>query len=135
MLSFLCGEKFALLRICFYPASQCLNGVDKFIDLFKATVDGRESQVSDLIYVTQLGHHVGADLCRSDFATAGLDFMNDVVDRLFENDETYRTFLASLGQTIDELASIEWLVGTIAFDDTEVGTLDFFISGVPISAL
>jgi hypothetical protein len=61
--------------------------------------------------------------------------MNDVVDRLFENDETYRTFLASLGQTIDELASIEWLVRTVALDDTEIGPLDFFIGGIAISAL
>jgi hypothetical protein len=61
--------------------------------------------------------------------------MNDVVDRLFENDETDRTFLTGLGQTIDELASIEWLVGAIALDDTEIGALDFLIGGIPISAL
>jgi hypothetical protein len=134
-LSFLRGKKFALLCICLYPASQGLNGVDKFIDLFKPTVHRREPQVSDLVYVAQLRHHVSADLRGRNFAAAGLDFMNDVVDRLFENDETYRTFLASLGQTIDELASIEWLVGTIAFDDTEIGALDFFIGGIAISAL
>ena len=95
----------------------------------------REPQVSDLIDITQLGHHVSADLRGSDFAAAGFDFVNNVVDRLFEDDETDRTLLAGLGQTIDELASIEWLVGTITFDDTEVGALDFFIGCVPISAL
>ena len=56
-------------------------------------------------------------------------------NRLFENDETDGTFLAGLGQTIHELASIEWLVGTIALDDTEIGALDFLVSGIPISAL
>ena len=65
----------------------------------------------------------------------GAVLMNDVVDRLFKNDETDRTLLTGLGQTIDELASIEWLVGTIAFDDTEIGALDFFIGGIAISAL
>ena len=95
----------------------------------------RESQVSDLVYVAQLGHHVSADLCRSDFAAAGFDFMNDVVDRLFENDETDGTFLTSLGQTIDQFASIEWLVGTIALDDTEIGALDFLLGRISISAL
>ena len=134
-LSFLRGKKLALLCICFYPPSQRLDGVDKFIDLFKPPMHRREPQVSDFIDVTQFGHHVSADLRRRDFAATRLDFMNDVVDRLFENDKTDGTFLTGLGQTIDELASIEWLVGTIAFNDTEVGTLDFFIGGVPISAL
>src|SRR6476620_2826416 len=134
-LSFLRRKKFALLRICFYSASQRLNGVDKFIDLFKSTMHRREPQVGDLIYVTQLGHYVSADLRRRDFASASFDFMNNVVDRLFENDETDRTFLTGLGQTIDELASIEWLVGAIALDDTEIGALDFLIGGIPISAL
>jgi hypothetical protein len=78
---------------------------------------------------------VSADLRRRDFSAASFDFMNDVVDRLFENDETDGTFLTGLGQTIDELASIEWLVGAIALDDTEIGALDFLIGGIPISAL
>jgi len=98
-------------------------------------MDRREPQVSDLIDITQLGHYVGADLRRRDFTAASLDFMNDVVDRLFENDETDGTFLTGLSQTVDELASIERLVGTIAFDDAEIGALDFFIGGIPISAL
>src|SRR5262249_34087796 len=106
-LSFLRRKEFPLLRVCFYPASQCLNGVNKFIHLFKSTMHRRESQVRDLIYVTQLGHHVSADLRRRHFPAAGLDFMNDVVDRFFENNEADGTFLAGLGQTIDELASIE----------------------------
>src|SRR6516225_5709955 len=123
MLSFLRGEQFPLLRICFYPASQRLNRVDKFINLLKPTMHGREPQISDLIDITQLGHYVSADLRRRNFAATGFDFVNDVVDRLFKDDETDGTFLTSLGQAIDELATIEWLVGTITFDDTEVGAL------------
>src|SRR5262245_45055522 len=96
-LSFLRGKKFALLCICFYPPSQRLNGVDKFIHLFKPAMHRREPQVSDLIYVTQFGHDVSANLRRRNFAAAGLDFMNEIVDRLFENDETDGTFLAGLG--------------------------------------
>src|SRR5438477_12518461 len=134
-LSFLSWKKFSLLGICFYAASQCLNGVDKFIDLFKPAMHRREPEVSDLIDITQLSHHVGADLRGRDFAATSFDFVNDVVDRLFENEETDVTFLAGFGQTVDELASIERLVGTIAFNDTEIGALDFFIGGIPVSAL
>ena len=97
MLSFLRGEQFPLLRICFYPASQRLNRVDKFINLLKPTMHGREPQISDFIDVTQFGHHVSADLRRRDFAATSLDFMNDIVDRLFENYKTDGTFLTGLG--------------------------------------
>src|SRR5207249_12097160 len=110
-LSFLRWKKFSLLGICFYAASQRLNGVDKFIDLFKPTMHRGEPQVSDLIDITQLGHHVGANLRGRDFAATSFDFVNDVVDRLFENDEANGTFLAGLGQTVDELTAIERFVG------------------------
>ena len=60
--------------------------------------------------------------------------VNDIVDRLFQQNETDRTFLARLGQTVDQLASIEWLMGTIALDHAKIGALDFLIGGITISA-
>src|SRR5207248_5215220 len=39
-----------------------------------------------------------------------------------------------LGQTVDQLAPIKRLMGTIALDHAEIGALDFFVGGIPISA-
>src|SRR5205823_11164012 len=115
-LAFLRWKKFSLLRVRLYPTTQCLNRVDKFIGLLKTAMDRGETEISDFIDVAQLRHHVGSDLRRSDLASTGFDFMNDIVHRLFQKDETDRTFLTGLGQTVNQLAPIKRLMGTIPLD-------------------
>src|SRR5438045_9428516 len=60
--------------------------------------------------------------------------VDDIVDRLFQQNETDRTFLARLGQTVDQLPPIERLMGTITLDHAEIGALNFLIGGITISA-
>src|SRR6266404_563509 len=133
-LSFLRWKKFALLRARFDPPPQGFDSIDEFVGLLKTAMDRRITQIGDFIDVAQFCHDVCPNLRRGDLAAGRFYFMNNIVHSLLENDQADRPFLEGLGQTAYEFAPVKGLVRSIALDHPQVGALDFFVSGVAISA-
>src|SRR5205085_10663672 len=116
-LAFLCWKKFALLRARFDPPAKSFNRIDEFVGLLKTAMDRGITQIGDLIDVAQFCHDVCPNLGRRLFAAGCFYFVDNIVNGLLKNHETDRPFLESFGQTAYELAPVERLVGSIAFDD------------------
>src|SRR5713101_7479914 len=60
--------------------------------------------------------------------------MHDFIDELLERQQAGRSFLESFGDAAGKFTAIERLVRAVAFHDSQIGPLDFFISGEAIAA-
>src|ERR1700736_3990398 len=97
-------------------------------------MDRGVTQICDLIDAAQFFEHFRADVSGKNFAAAGLQVMHDFIDELFERQQAGRSFLESFRDAAGEFAALKRLVGAIAFHDSQIGALDFFVSGEAISA-
>src|SRR4029077_7306105 len=112
-----------LKRIWFYSASQRVDGIHELIDVLKALVNRRVTQVSDLINPAQLFKHSRADPRRGNFASAGLEFMHDVVHHVLQRKQTGGTLLESFGDAGSKFAAVERLMCSVGFYHAQIRTL------------
>ena len=65
----------------------------------------------------------------------GFQVLHDILNRLFEHIQTYRTFLACLDDPLAELVTVERLMPAIPFDDEKIGALNLLVGGEPVLAV
>ena len=95
--------------------SQRVDGIHEFVDILKTLVNRRVTQVSDLIDLAQFLEHSSADQRGGNFASAGLEFVHDVVHHVLQRKQTGGTFFKSFGDAGSKFAAIERLMCPIVF--------------------
>src|SRR5947209_14309826 len=127
-------EQCPLFCIRFRLPAQGLNGVYELVDVIEPPMDRCVTEIRDLIDRAQSLQNLGADRRRLNFAAAGLEIVHDLIDQLFQGQQTGGTFFESFGNAACEFAPVERLMGSVAFDHAQVRALDFLVSGKSISA-
>ncbi|HEX5177341.1 MAG TPA: hypothetical protein VFV83_09945, partial [Chthoniobacteraceae bacterium] len=84
----------------------------------------------DLIDLAQFSQYPVADHGGGNFAPARLEFVHNVINRLFERDETDGPFFARFRDAIGEFPAVEDFMSAITFDDPQIRSLDLFVGGV-----
>src|ERR1043166_3812329 len=128
-------KQFPLQHIWFYSASQCVDGIHELVDVLKALVNRRVTQVRDLINLAQFFEHFRADRRRKDFASASLEFVHDVVHHSLQREQTGRTLFESFSDAGGEFATVERFMCSVAFYHAQIRTLDLLVSRVAVFAL
>ena len=123
-------EQFGLKRVGFVAPTEGMNLIDETLHILKAAVDRRVAQVGDLIDLAQLFQNLVTDHGGGNFLSARFKFVHDVVDRLFQRHETDRTFVARFRDAAGQFPAVEDFMSPIAFDDSQIRSLDFFVGGV-----
>src|SRR5215469_8468861 len=116
-----CGRFFAL-------TDEVFKLVHELVDVLERSIDRREADIRDLIYLVQLFHHRFADLFAGNLAVAllsqvGLDPAGDLIDGLHRNGP----FLAGALETADYLGAVEWLAPVVLLDNHRSRFLDALI--------
>jgi len=111
-----------------------VNGVNEFIDILEALVHGGVTQIRYFIDPAQFLKHFGADSSGENFASARFELVHDVVNYLFQRHETGRALFKSFRNAGGKFAPIKRLMRSVAFHDTQVRALDFFVGRKAIFA-
>src|SRR6267142_3563194 len=111
-----------------------MNGVYKLIDILEPLVHRGVAQIRHLIDCSEFSEHFRANYRRWDFASAGLQLVNNVIHHLFQGKETGGTFFESFRDTTSQFASVERFMRSIAFHHAQIRALNFFIRSKTIFA-
>ena len=128
-------KKFTLSGIAFDAAAESVDRVNEFVDFGKMPVDRSVTEVRDFIDITQFLQHLRADLSRGDFAATRFQIVNDVVDRLFQGDQTDRSLFKSLRHAAGQLAPVERFVRPVSLHHPQIGALDLLVGSEAVLAI
>src|SRR6187551_1690899 len=112
-----------------------MNGVNKLIDILKTAMNRGVTQIGDFIDPPQFLQDLGPDCRGRDFASARLELVHNFVYSRFKRHKADRAFFACFGHTVDELASVERLMCSVAFDNAEITSLDLLVCREAIGTL
>ena len=97
-----------------------MDGIHKLINILKPLINRGVTQIGDLIDLAQFFEHLRADCRGKNFASASLEFVHNLIHHILEGEETGGTFFKGFGDAASELAPIERLMFSVAFDHAQI---------------
>ncbi len=108
----------------------------EFADVLKLTINGSIADKGNGVDFLEPGHHLRTDhAARKLLEPFGGQFIDDLLDRSFENLERDGAFFAGLNESGKNLLPFERLTCAISLDDEHVAALNLFVGRKTVPAI